>query len=186
MALLLDTGAVYAGADEEDAWHGRMQAFLQSAREKILLPSTVVTESCFVLRARLGPRAEQAFLMSVAQGEAELVPFEPEDAQRTAELLRQYETARLDFVDASVVAIEARDPTTSGHSFRVGSGPGLLRQAVNLALQLCNRRVRASLSVRLARSSSISTGNVTVCQPSLTAHSSLSSHFPSRGSIAKR
>src|SRR3990172_4703260 len=108
MALLLDTGAVYAGADEEDAWHGRMQAFLQSAREKILLPSTVVTKSCFVLRARLGPRAEQAFLMSVAQGEAELVPFEPEDAQRTAELLRQYETARLDFVDASVVAIAER------------------------------------------------------------------------------
>lgn len=53
--------------------------------------------------------------------------FALERAQLTAEIVRMFEG----FVDASVTAIEARDPTTAGHSQRVATYTIALAEAVN-------------------------------------------------------
>jgi len=52
-------------------------------------------------------------------------------ALQNSRLLRSIETLFEGFVDASVIAIEERDPTTCGHSFRVAQLALVLAEAVN-------------------------------------------------------
>jgi predicted nucleic acid-binding protein len=106
MPLLLDTGIVYALADADDAWHERARAYLEDAGELLLVPVSVVPEAAYLLRARLGVRAERVFIESLARGEVAVEPLSSRDLTRAAELMSRYET--IGFVDASVMAIAER------------------------------------------------------------------------------
>ncbi len=108
MALLLDTGAFYAAADQRDRWHLPVRRLLEAAREPLLTPATVLTETCYLLREALGPGAERKFLRDIGTGRYGLVHLTPPDTLRAAELLEKYEDLRLDFVDASLVAVAER------------------------------------------------------------------------------
>lgn len=106
--ILLDTGALYALADQDDAWHERMKSLLDRHPETFLVPITVLPEACYLLNAHLGQGAERALLASCASGELTVVPITTEDIARTVELLDLYADANLGFVDASVVALTER------------------------------------------------------------------------------
>jgi predicted nucleic acid-binding protein len=68
----------------------------------------VVTEVCYLLQREAGPRAEAAFLTSLADGDLTVVDLEPADWRRTADLVTQYADLPLGAVDASVVAVAER------------------------------------------------------------------------------
>jgi predicted nucleic acid-binding protein len=106
MALLVDTGVLYALADEDDDWHVPARDYLRRAREVLLVPVSVVPEVAYLLRARIGVAAEQAFVDSLARGELAIENLSPVDVQRSAALMRQYRA--IGFVDASVVAVAER------------------------------------------------------------------------------
>jgi predicted nucleic acid-binding protein len=106
MPLLLDTGAIYALADEDDAWHARMRDFLQSQRAPLLIPVTVIPEAANLLRNRLGHVAEHRFAESLAASELSVENLTSADVRRCAELMGTYDF--LGYVDASVVAIAER------------------------------------------------------------------------------
>ena len=106
MALLCDTGVLYALADRDDGWHRRSRRFFASARDLLLVPVTVLPEVCYLLHARLGPLAERRFLASVAAGELTVEGLGPADTKRSVELLEQYPA--IGFVDASIVAMAER------------------------------------------------------------------------------
>jgi len=106
MALLLDTGAIYALADVADAWHERMTRLLSQAREELLAPATVITEACYLVRSRRGAGAELKLAKAVAAGEIALQDLTRADMSRCVELMRVYDF--LGFVDASVVAVAER------------------------------------------------------------------------------
>lgn len=106
MPLLLDTGVLYALADESDDWHVRSREFLARNSDALLVPVTVVPEVCYLLRERLGTTAESRFVQSVGAEEVVLEPVTPRDFQRSAELMAKY--ADIGFVDASVVAVAER------------------------------------------------------------------------------
>jgi len=106
MPLLLDTGALYALADADDAWHGRMRDFLARERQTLLTPSTVIPEAAYLIRSRLGPRIEEKFVESLAAGEIVVENLSQADLARCAQLLGQYEF--LGLVDASLVAVAER------------------------------------------------------------------------------
>ena len=59
MPLLVGTGALYALADADDAWHRRMSDFLASEHQSLLTPSTVIPETAYLIRSRLGPHIEK-------------------------------------------------------------------------------------------------------------------------------
>ena len=67
--LLLDTGAIYALADADDAWHIPMRDFLKQQRQSLLVPVTVIPEAAYLIRKRLGPPVETRFADSLAAGE---------------------------------------------------------------------------------------------------------------------
>ena len=108
MAILVDTGPLVAEADRGDADHLRVRAFFASNREPLLVPVTVLPEVCYLLGRRVGVTAEAAFVRSMGARELTLEPVTVQDLERVAELLETYADARLDFVDACVVAVAER------------------------------------------------------------------------------
>ena len=106
MPLLLDTGAIYALADEDDDWHEPIRDFLDGQRQVLLAPVTVLTEAAYLVRSRLGPAAERKLAESIAANELTIEGLVDRDLARIAELLTT--SGYLGFVDASVVAIAER------------------------------------------------------------------------------
>jgi predicted nucleic acid-binding protein len=106
MPLLLDTGPLYALADEGDSWHGRVRDFLEESRQPLLVPVSVLPEAAYLIRTRLGEPQELLFAESLAEGEITVEGLTRADLKRTAELMKKYPF--LGFVDATVVAIGER------------------------------------------------------------------------------
>ena len=90
MAVLVDTGVLYALADADDAWHDRAVEWLDGERDVLAAPVTVLPEVCSLLAARLGRRQERQFVESVGKGEIAVEPLVRADLTRAAVLLRKY------------------------------------------------------------------------------------------------
>jgi predicted nucleic acid-binding protein len=106
--VLADTGAIYALIDASDAWHERVVAWWQQSRADVILPATILPEVSYLLQARIGEHAEQAFVRSIADGELVVESLEDSDYPRIADIMRSYSDFPLGFVDASVVAMAER------------------------------------------------------------------------------
>jgi uncharacterized protein len=104
--LLLDTGVLYALADADDAWHLRSRRLIERHREVLLVPASVLPEVAYMLRERLGRRAERAFAASLIARELAVEDLRRVDYERTLALLDDYPD--IGFVDASVVAVAER------------------------------------------------------------------------------
>ena len=108
LTVLADTGALYALADRDDAWHGRVVEWWEAARDRVVLPVTVLPELAYLVGRRVGPRAEVEVVRFVAGGELDVEPLRPADISRAADLMSVYVDAPLGFVDASVMAMAER------------------------------------------------------------------------------
>jgi len=68
MALICDTGAVYALYDADDDHHAAAKAVVENETGPLLLPVILLAEIDYLLTARLGTDAALDFLDSVATG----------------------------------------------------------------------------------------------------------------------
>jgi len=105
---IFDTGVLYALADRKDAWHRRCADFVEEYEGRLLVPSTVIPETCYLLGSHLGRRVELTFVKALADGELSVVHFTQDDLARCVTLLKTYGDAAIGFVDASVAAIAER------------------------------------------------------------------------------
>ena len=106
--ILVDTGPLYAMADRDDDWHARVVRFLERSRDELVVPVGVLPEAAYLLAAHLGPEAEKKLVRSVVNGEMVVEDLTIQDLKRTLELLTRYATARIGFVDATIVATAER------------------------------------------------------------------------------
>jgi uncharacterized protein len=106
MAVLVDTGILYALADEDDAWHERARDWIHDVNELLIVPVTVLPEVAYLLHSRLGAAAELAFVQSTVAGELEIEPLRQQDLTRCADVMRRYPD--IGFVDATIVAMAER------------------------------------------------------------------------------
>jgi predicted nucleic acid-binding protein len=106
--LIVDAGPLYAAAAKRDRNHQRCVDLLTGAERPLIVPSLVVTEVCYLLGDRIGPRAELAFVRSIANGELIAEPVLEPEWERIAELAGKYADMPLGVVDASVVALAER------------------------------------------------------------------------------
>jgi predicted nucleic acid-binding protein len=106
MPLLVDTGVLYALADRRDAWHRRVVDYLKESPQLLLAPVTILPEVAYLLRERIGERAERAFASSVARGEIAVEGLSAADLKRLPALMERYPS--LGLVDASVAAMAER------------------------------------------------------------------------------
>jgi hypothetical protein len=63
--ILVDTNVLYALADRRDKHHARCADWLQRTPDVLMVPATVLAETCYLIDRTLGPTAEAAFLDSV-------------------------------------------------------------------------------------------------------------------------
>jgi predicted nucleic acid-binding protein len=94
--------------DEDDAWHARARDWFAATTDHVVVPSTVVQETAYLLGDRQGPRIESGFLRAVASGEFRFEPVNEVDIARAADLVDAYADFPLGFVDASIVAVAER------------------------------------------------------------------------------
>jgi len=106
MAVLVDTGILYALADADDRWHEPANAWLEELSELLIVSVTALPEVAYLLHTRLGAPVELAFVQSLAGGELEVEDLRRTDMVRCAEVMRRY--PNVGFVDASIVAIAER------------------------------------------------------------------------------
>ncbi|MCX8027308.1 MAG: PIN domain-containing protein [Thermodesulfovibrionales bacterium] len=107
-AVIIDTGIIYAAADIQDSWNKKTVNFLNKFNGRLIIPSSVIPEVCYLLNTYLGQSAEIVFIQSLVNKEMIIEHLKFEDLQRTVTLLKTYDYLNLGFVDASVIAISER------------------------------------------------------------------------------
>jgi uncharacterized protein len=106
--LLVDTNVWLASMDRRSTRHKDCVELLSAHRRQIASPVPVIAESSWLILDRLGVAAQDRFLSLVPSGE--LVPLDliADDWIRCVSLCREYADLRLDFIDASLIAIAER------------------------------------------------------------------------------
>lgn len=106
--IVADTGAIYAIYDADDEHHVAVMQTLIALRESIHVPAPCLGELDYMLRIRLGLRAELDFLQEVRRGRFILEDVTLRDVARCSEILAQYAELNIGLADASVVATAER------------------------------------------------------------------------------
>ena len=108
MAVICDTGAVYALYDADDNYHAAAKEVVETEPGPMFLPLVLLAEIDYLLTTRLGTDAALEFLESIEAGAFTLVVPSTEDFGRCRELINQYRGLSLGLADATVVATAER------------------------------------------------------------------------------
>ncbi len=108
MALVLDTGPLYATLDRTDAQHQRCLDLLQDTVEPLVIPAPVLVEVDWLVHTRLHAGVFLALLDDILAGAYRVEELQPEDYRRIRELCDRYADADVGFVDAAVLAVVER------------------------------------------------------------------------------
>lgn len=105
---LLDSGFFYASIDESDKHHESVKKVVQTIRGNVVLPVPAITETAYFLAKNQGIEETARFLDNLSVTRFQLETPTSEDYRRSAEILRKYSDANIDFVDSVIVAIAER------------------------------------------------------------------------------
>ncbi len=108
MALVLDTGPLYATLDRTDAQHRRCLDLLRDTLEPLVIPAPVLIEVDWLVHSRLHAGVFLALLDDILAGAYRVEGLQPEDYRRIRELCDRYADADVGFVDAAVLAVVER------------------------------------------------------------------------------
>ena len=108
MALILDTGPLYATLDRDDAAHRQSRRLVELADEPLVIPSPVLVEVDYWISRRLHVGVLVSLLDDVAQGAYLVEDLTPADYGRVREICDRYADADVGFVDAAVLAVVER------------------------------------------------------------------------------
>ncbi len=108
MALIIDTGPLYASLDRSDTHHEASRELLGSTQETLVIPAPVLVEVDWLIRARLHVGVFNALLDDIASGAYVIEDPAPQDYIRIREICDAYSDSDIGFVDAAVVAVAER------------------------------------------------------------------------------
>jgi hypothetical protein len=108
MALIADSGAIYALYDARDRHHAAVAGRITEDAETIILPMAILAEIDYLLRVRIGSRAVLMFLEGIRVGGYVLEPLTASDVNRCTSLIKTYADLNLGIADASVIATAER------------------------------------------------------------------------------
>jgi predicted nucleic acid-binding protein len=108
MAILLDSSAVLAAADQSDLNHRAALAWFGRVNEPLMIGALTLGELDLLLQRELGLRATFALLKSVASGAIKVIAPTTADLIRATELMRETTEYRPRLTDAVLVATAER------------------------------------------------------------------------------
>ena len=106
--ILVDTSAIYALIDRDDAYHRKAVAILRSLPRRGLVPlltNFIVTETHALFLSRLGADAARNWLLSQIWP---VEPVEPQDEERAKDIIRRYIDKTFSYTDATSFAVMER------------------------------------------------------------------------------
>jgi predicted nucleic acid-binding protein len=103
--IIADTGFWLALANRHDRHHAKARVALERVREPLVTTWPVLTETCHLLAARLGPDALFAFMDSAARGAFQVFELTPAHLPAMLALMQKYRTLPMDLADASLVIL---------------------------------------------------------------------------------
>jgi len=108
VALILDTGPLYASLDRSDADHVASRRLIEEAQETLVIPAPVLVEVDYWIHTRLHPGVLVALLDDIESGAYRVEDLQAVDYARIRSLCDRYDDADIGFVDAGVLAIVER------------------------------------------------------------------------------
>lgn len=106
--IIVDTGPLVAAVDADSNDHLACATLLDEHAEELVVPASVIVETCWMLARLLGARAEAELLTSIADGELRVESLDVADYRRSGELVETYADLGLGMVDATVIAVAER------------------------------------------------------------------------------
>lgn len=108
MALILDTGPLYAALDRSDRDHRRCRRLIEESSESLVVPAPVLPELDYLVTERVGAGTMLAFLNDIADGAYVVEDLLTEDYSRVRAVMDRYADQDVGFVDAAVLAVVER------------------------------------------------------------------------------
>jgi uncharacterized protein len=108
MALILDTGPLYASLDRNDRRHVEARGLIHATSEALIIPSPVLVEVEQLIGSRLHSGILVALLDDVVRGAYEIEDLQVDDYRRARDLCSRYADSDIGLVDAAVLAIVER------------------------------------------------------------------------------
>jgi uncharacterized protein len=108
VALILDTGPLYASLDRSDADHAACRALIEGANEPVVIPAPVLVEVDYWIHARLHSGVLVALLGDIADGAYLVEDLHPGDYRRVRDVCDRYGDSDIGLVDAAVLAVVER------------------------------------------------------------------------------
>lgn len=108
MALILDTGVLYAALDRRDAAHEKCRSLLTDTDARIVIPAAILPEVDYLLNMRARPEALLGVLDDIATEAYFVEDLLTQDFARVRDLCARYADSDIGFVDAAVLAIVER------------------------------------------------------------------------------
>lgn len=105
--VVSDTGFVVALLNKSDIKHNDVVK-IYTQQNYILLPQTVLAEVAYLVGRSVGINRVASFLKGLSKSRFRLISLTEVDVIRVAEILEDYQDSRIDFVDATVMAIAER------------------------------------------------------------------------------
>ena len=102
--VIADTGFIVALTNISDPKHDAVKS-IYLKQQNILMPQTILAEVAYLIGREAGTKNVSTFLRGLTASRFSLMALTTEDILRIAEILEQYVDSRIDFVDASVMAI---------------------------------------------------------------------------------
>jgi predicted nucleic acid-binding protein len=108
LALIVDTGPLFAAMDQSDRDHRRCAELIDRTEERVVVPAPVLVEVDWLASQRLQPDAFLALMLDVGEGRLDVEELQPSDYVRIRELIERYSDLPLGFVDAAAVSVVER------------------------------------------------------------------------------
>lgn len=108
MALILDTGPLYASLDRADPDHEACRRLLEDVAEPVVIPSPILPEVDYLVSERLGVGPMIALLRDIERGAYLVEDLVDDDYPRIRQLIDRYDDQDIGFVDAAVLAVVER------------------------------------------------------------------------------
>lgn len=107
-SYLMDAGVLYALIDNSDIHSADVRHCFAKIHGEVVVPVPAITEAAYFVWKNLGQKVLADFADDLSKMDVRFENPTPQDYVRTAEILRAYNDANLDFVDACIFAMAER------------------------------------------------------------------------------